>query len=61
MNGYKPALIDFSNPMKLDKWAIPQTKIINAPIKIDKIIFIKFLLKRFFEKYAITNEAKIIP
>ena len=24
--------------MKLDKWAIPQTKIINAPIKIDKII-----------------------
>ena len=39
----------------------PQTKIINAPIKIIKIIFIKFLLKRFFEKYAITNEAKIIP
>ena len=37
--------------MKLDKWAIPQTKIINAPIKIDKTIFIKFLLKRFFEKY----------
>ena len=44
--------------MKPDKWAIPQTKIINAPIKIDKTIFIKFLLKRFFEKYAIANEAK---
>ena len=45
--------------MKPDKWAIPQTKMINAPIKIDKTIFIKFLLKRFFEKYAIAKEAKL--
>ena len=53
--------MDFSKPIKTAKWVIPHIKTIDAPRVIAAIILKKFLLKMFFERYAIKKEAIIMP
>ena len=61
MNGYKPTSIAFSNPINTDRWTIPQKKVIEAPIKIEKNNFDNFLLNKSFESKATNKEVNIIP
>lgn len=50
MNGFKPAIIAFSIPIKPAKWMIPHENIIKAPIKTAKEILNIFFLNKSLEK-----------